>query len=62
MYLIFLVVMGSVLSALMVVKNCLLKCVLNRKTEILEVFFEIPRRSCTNIQKECEKFIMRLSV
>lgn len=54
--------MGSVLSALMVVKNCLLKCVLNRKTEILEVFFEIPRRSCTNIQKECEKFIMRLSV
>jgi hypothetical protein len=44
-----------------VIKNILLRIVMKKKEEILEVFFEIPRKSCTSIQKECERFIQRLS-
>ena len=61
-YLIFLLVVGPIFLVLAIIKNCLLKFVLNKKTEILEVFFEIPRKSCASIQKECEKFIIKLSL
>jgi len=54
------VTVGLFLTA-MIVKNILLRIVLKKKSEILEVFFEIPRKACTSIQKECERFIQRLS-
>ena len=54
-------VTAGVFFVAMAVKNVLLRIVLKKKSEILEVFFEIPRKACTSIQKECERFIQRLS-
>lgn len=39
--------------AFSLINNTLLKGVLNKKTEVLEIFFEIPRRTCRNLQKDC---------
>jgi hypothetical protein len=41
--------------------NLLLSKVLQKKTEVLEIFFEIPRKTCRNLQKDCEKFIQRFA-
>lgn len=54
------ITIGIFVSAI-IAKNVLLRIVLKKKSEILEVFFEIPRKACTSIQKECERFIQKLS-
>lgn len=43
------------------INNLLLSRVLQKKTEVLEIFFEIPRKTCRNLQKDCEKFIQRFA-
>jgi len=43
------------------INNILLSRVLQKKTEVLEIFFQIPRKTCRNLQKDCEKFIQRFA-
>ena len=43
--------MGSILIILLFIKNFMVRTVLEKKAKILEVFFEIPRKSCSLIQK-----------
>lgn len=49
------------LLVFVLISNMLLSRVLQKKTEVLEIFFEIPRKTCRNLQKECEKFIQRFA-
>lgn len=44
-----------------IVTNVLLFNITKKKTEILEVFFEIPRKTCKGYMKECEVFIQKLA-
>lgn len=59
---VYLGVVGSVFLVLLLGKNVILNLVLKKKAEILNIFFVIPRAACNSIQKECERFIQKLSV
>jgi hypothetical protein len=61
-YSIYLGVSGAAFAVMLLVKNLVLRAVLRKKAEILNVFFEIPRFACSAIQKECERFIQRLTM
>ena len=58
---IYLAASASVFVVILIVKNVILQSVLDKKAEIIEVFFEIPRKACSDIQKECERFVQHLS-
>ena len=58
---IFLALCGSLVGGSLLVQNLVLRKVLKKKADILNIFFEIPRSSCSFLQKECERFIQKLS-
>lgn len=61
-YSIYLAVSAAAYVVMLLIKNLILRAVLRKKAEILNVFFEIPRYACSAIQKECERFIQRLTM
>ena len=61
-YIVYLAISTSVFFFILVFKNLILRAVLKKKAEILNVFFEIPRYACSSIQKECERFVQRLTM
>ena len=52
-YAIYLGVSAGAYILMLFIKNLILRAVLRKKAEILNVFFEIPRYACSAIQKEC---------
>lgn len=50
---IYLIICCCVFAVILIAKNIVLRQVLLKKAEILNIFFEIPRYSCSSIQKEC---------
>lgn len=45
----------------LIVNNFLLQKAQDKKASVLEVFFEIPRKTCKNLQKDCERFIQKFA-
>lgn len=61
-YSLYLGLSAAAYVVILLIKNLVLRAVLRKKAEILNVFFEIPRIACNGIQKECERFIQRLTM
>jgi hypothetical protein len=50
-YSIYLGASAAAYFVILIIKNIMLRAVLKKKAEILNIFFEIPRVACNSIQK-----------